>query len=468
MRHYGLFSKNPRDWLKHMEKQKEKSKGIIRLTASNSGETKCIVFVDSLLKARQSLEPHVNTVVAHYPFIGAFGVHCSVHKLTDLATLPCVKAIAPHTTVFTCIKDAKTLLHIPEFNQKIGYGKGITCAVIDTGLNPHIDLILGKKVIFKDFIGGKKMPYDDNGHGTAVASILCGNGLLSNGENAGIAPVTDLVVLKAIGGAGEGGAFAILEAMQWIFDNAETLKIKVVCMSFGSEPVADGVDPLSIGAEALWKKGIVVVTSAGNDGPSENTIKSPGINPYVITVGGVDCEQGTGCMMQGVGAVIDRTNNNNHTIALSTFKGDCPPCDMDCTAEQSGTGSLFLEQQLSSHNNNIHKKKCLSPLRYDNPITIAEFSSRGPAGKFNKPDIVAPAVDIVTAGIDQNYITQTGTSMAAPIVAGSIALLLSKKPNLTPDRIKELLLNSATPLPYPKTHCGAGLLNLAFLEEIKL
>ncbi len=75
--------------------------------------------------------------------------------------------------------------------------------------------------------------------------------------------------------------------MQWIYENHKALNIGVVCMSFGAESEAN-LDPLSSGAEALWKRGITVVAAAGNSGPDKSTIKSPGNNPHVITVGGLD------------------------------------------------------------------------------------------------------------------------------------------------------------------------------------
>ena len=365
-----------------------KPERIARLAASGSGETKCVVFVDSLSSARESLAPHVVTVVAAYPFIKAFGVEVCVHKIDDLSALKCVKAIAPHTTVTTCMLKAKEALQIAPAYEHFGYGENISVVVIDTGVRPHLDFTVPtNRIYFHDFISQKALPYDDNGHGTAVSSILCGNGLTSGGRFSGIAPRARLISLKAIGKEGEGGAFAILEAMQWIYDNAAEYNIRVVCMSFGSVPVSKGIDPLSAGAEALWKKGIVVVASAGNDGPHEKTIRSPGCNPSVITVGGAEFKNGY--------------------------------------------------------------------------ARAADFSSRGPCGAFIKPDIIAPAVGITACGLNDSYEIFSGTSMAAPMVAGAAALILSRHPFFSPDRIKELLLSSAEPLPFSPEIVGRGLLSFS-------
>ena len=357
-----------------------------RLTANETGETKCVVFVDSIKNAREALFPHATSVVVAFPFIKAFGIQTHVHKLSDLSKVPCVTAIAPHTIASINTNTQNQYLpqqHLLPFTSYLLPQNAPAVAIIDTGLAPHLDFMLPNRVFFKDFISSKDTPYDDNGHGTAVASILAGSGLCSGGKIKGVVPNQKIFALKAIGAKGEGGAFAILEAMQWLYDNAKKHNIKVVCMSFGSPPVKDGQDALSIGAEALWKQGIVVVASAGNLGPDKDTIQSPGTNSFIITVGGVKIE--------------------------------------------------------------------------GEKIEVAEFSSRGKGGKLTKPDLVAPAVNIAACGTTNLYQYFSGTSMAAPYVAGIILKLLEKHPTATPNKIKEILLNQAKPLPFLQEEVGRGL-----------
>ncbi|MCL2061748.1 MAG: S8 family serine peptidase [Firmicutes bacterium] len=372
----------------------ENNASIVRLAANETGETQCVIFVDSIQSARSCLTPHLASIVGAYPFIGAFGARVFVHKLDDLKKLPCVKAVAPHTTVTTCLHKTKAVLGVETAQKASLYGGGIGVAVIDTGVRPHVDFMMpAPRIYFRDFIAGRTLPYDDNGHGTAVASILCGNGLASGGRFSGIAPKSRLFALKAIGASGEGGAFVILEAMQWLYDNAAKHNIKVLCASFGSQPVQDGLDPLSAGAEALWRKGITVVASAGNDGPKPDTVRSPGCNSSIITVGG---------------------------------------------AHLTKSGA-----------------------------EVAEFSSRGLCAGFTKPDLVAPASNITACGVTDDYETHTGTSMAAPITAGAAALILSKRPDFSPNRVKEILLKTAQKMPaLPRESAGHGLLSFDFLEEL--
>src|SRR5574344_2777788 len=134
---------------------------------------------------------------------------------------------------------------------------------------------------------------------------------------------------KAVDNMGELSAINILEAMQWIFDNRKKYNIRVVCMSFGSQPLESG-DPLMLGAEALWNSGVVVVAAAGNSGPEIRTIKSPGVSGKIITVGALNDGRDTG--------VIDKKNFkvakfSSRGPAYNFYKPDCVACGVDiiCT-----------------------------------------------------------------------------------------------------------------------------------------
>ena len=177
---------------------------------------------------------------------------------------------------------------VAEAFSREGYdGAGVTLCVLDTGVAPHSDLSIPRDriVAFEDRIAGRGFPYDDNGHGTFVAGVAAGRGVLSGGRLQGVAPAAAIVGVKVIEASGETGTFKILEGMQWLFDNCARLGVRVVCMSFGADPV-DSADPLKAGAEMLVRRGVTVVCAAGNSGIGG--LKSPGISPEVITVGAVD------------------------------------------------------------------------------------------------------------------------------------------------------------------------------------
>jgi len=99
-----------------------------------------------------------------------------------------------------------------------------------------------------------------------------------------------------------------------------------------------------------------------------------------------------------------------------------------------------------------------------NPI-VTDFSSRGPFGKFTRPDLVAPAVDIISTDNKGHYKKMTGTSMAAPIIAGVVACVLSKYPNYTPDKIKDLLINSTAFVDDDPNSSGYGIIDIQKLVK---
>lgn len=327
-----------------------------------------------------------------YCFIRA--LHCKMTKeeILTYSNFNAVEYISSLSKATCQMNVSKEILKAEEVALM---GKGVNVAVIDTGIFPHADFLLGENRIkfFKDFVAEKKEMYDDNGHGTFVCGVCAGGGYLSKFKFCGIAPKAKLFVLKALDENGEATANKILDAMEWVFDHHIAENIKVVCMSFGSEPIGFN-DPIMLGANALWKDGVVVVAAAGNSGPKESTIKSPGISPEIITVGGFD---------------DNRFDDNS-------FNKD------------------FFE--------------------------MANFSSRGPALRHFKPDLVAPSVDITSCGIKNFYTKLSGTSVATPMIAGVVCLMLERFPNLTPNQIKTRLLQGCSSIGFDANSEGYGVPNL--------
>lgn len=260
-------------------------------------------------------------VVCGFPFINSLGIRCDKRDGERLRTMPEVEfvtaqgrvsaladdyseknAAAGEVTaadggafygaengseeVYT-LSDEERRAVSEAFARENYDGAGVTLCVMDTGVAPHSDLSIPRDriVAFEDRIAGREFPYDDNGHGTFVAGVAAGRGVLSGGKLRGVAPAADIVGVKVIEASGETGTFKILEGMQWLFDNCARLNVRVACMSFGADPV-DSVDPLKMGAEMLVRRGITVVCAAGNSGIGG--LKSPGISSEVITVGAVD------------------------------------------------------------------------------------------------------------------------------------------------------------------------------------
>lgn len=232
-------------------------------------------------------------VSACYPFIRSVGIECDLKDAIKLERMQEVEYVSAQGKVFALENesdalDSRNIAGALSLDGDLD-GDGVTLCVMDTGVALHSDLSIPRERIvhFVDMINGESEPYDDNGHGTFVAGVAVGNGTLSGGRIAGVAPRANVVGLKVIDGTGESGTFKILDGMQWLFDNFRQYGIRVVCMSFGAEPQSYA-DPLKMGAEMLSRSGLAVVVASGNSGA--DALKSPAISNEVIAVGAVDKE----------------------------------------------------------------------------------------------------------------------------------------------------------------------------------
>jgi hypothetical protein len=256
---------------------------------------------------------------------------------------------------------------------------------------------------------------DDNGHGTHVSSVI-GSHFTSDGRYEGVAPGVDIISLRAFAEDGSGSYQDVIEAVDWVVAHKDEYNIRVLNLSFSATPRSHyWDDPLNQAVMAAWQAGIVVVASAGNTGPDPMTVGVPGNVPYVITVG----------------------------AATDNF-----------TPEANGDDRL------------------------------ASFSAAGPTHEgFVKPDLVAPGGHIMgwmpykgyiasrhpeSVAINQKHFAMSGTSQAAAVASGAVALMLQAEPSLSPDEVKCKLMASARPavdgkgqLAYSVFQQGAGFINVA-------
>lgn len=274
-------------------------------------------------------------------------------------------------------------------------GAGVTAAVLDTGIALHPDLA-GRLSGFKDFCQKQRLPYDDSGHGTHVAGILAGSGKVSGGSYAGMAPEAALVIARVLDQAGNGKVESVLKGIEWILKLSEIQNIRIVNISAGTHPGLgkEEEERLIQGVERLWDAGLVVVVSAGNYGPEKGSVAAPGSSRKVITVGMVD---------------------------------------------------------LPGYRNAGQKYQ--------------KYSGRGPTEEcVIKPDLAAPGARIISCSGEYTnrwkspYTEKSGTSMAAPVVSGAIACLLSKYPDMTNTEVKLRLRESCTALQEERD--GWGILDM--------
>lgn len=371
--------------------------------------------VPVLVQLDRSLQPDRvfgNTLFAmqsprnYFSSIHTVRMNLTLSQLEKMISLPEVKRIYLDRKVHALLDTAVPAVGAPLAWSAGNRGEGATIAIIDTGIHPHPDLVNPQSRIlaFKDYVKGKSKPYDDNGHGTHCAGDAAGNGHSSGGKYKGPAPGAKLVGVKVLNKMGAGNLSDVIAGIEWCITHRKKYNIRVISLSLGSRTQTSyRDDPVAQAAEQAWKQGITVVTAAGNDGPDAGTISSPGIHPCVITVGASD---------------------DKGTIAIS---------DDD----------------------------------------VASFSSRGPTtDHIDKPDVLAPGTGITSLRVPRSYLDKTapdsrvnryyttlsGTSMAAPIVAGLVAVLLTRNPDWTPDQVKEELVQSAKSLGLPPNVQGKGII----------
>ena len=145
-------------------------------------------------------------------------------------------------------------------------GKGSTVAILDTGVAPHPDL-KSRILDFRDFVNGRNASYDDNGHGTHLAGIIGGSGVLSGGRYMGIAPECQFVSLKVLDGMGNGNIESVVRAVDWILKNREKYHIRFLNISIGMMPQTHLSEQRALVEAicALWENNICVVVASGNN-----------------------------------------------------------------------------------------------------------------------------------------------------------------------------------------------------------
>jgi serine protease AprX len=287
-------------------------------------------------------------------------------------------------------------------------GGGVAIAVLDSGVQAHQDLGSPSRIVASArFNQGASSTSDQYGHGTWVAGIAAGAGTASGGAYMGVAPAASIVNLKVSDDTGLAYASDVLQALSWVVDHHAAYNIRVVNLSFVST-LAEGyaTNLLDAAVEMVWHSGVTVVVSAGNRGANSEQF-APANDPYVISVGAVD-DQGTPW-------------TQDDTLAWFSSFG----------ITQDG----FAKPDLVAPGRHI-----VGPLSSSGATLATEFPSRV---------------------ISNRYIQLSGTSAAAPVVSGAVALLAETRPSLTPDQVKWLLVHTARPIGRGSNGTGAGELNLA-------
>ncbi len=301
-----------------------------------------------------------------------------------------------------------------------GYtGAGVDVALIDSGVVPVDGLTVPGKVINGADLSfesqAENLRYlDTYGHGTHMAGIIAGRddvvaSPVVRGDHdhfLGMAPDARIVNVKVADANGATDVSQVLAAIDWVVQHRHDngMDIRVLNLSFGTDGVQDYLlDPLTYAVEVAWRKGIVVVVAAGNEGYGSPRLNNPAYDPYVIAVGAAD--------PKGTHAHPD-----------------------DEVADFSSCGNAVRHPDL------VAPGKSIVSLR-DPGSNIDQMHPEGRVGT--------------------RFFRGSGTSQAAAVVSGAAALIVDQRPSITPDQVKALLTSSAYYMNGEDPGCqGAGIIDL--------
>lgn len=400
---------------------------------SPEGTQRVIVMADSgeLLSVQTAIEEMGGTVDRELESIDGFAATVPTDSLdmldssasvTDVILDPEIEVQQPTITdseapvgIAPPTMDSPTVSGPPVFVQTLraheAWARGlrgstrINVAVLDSGIAPVKDLTEPQNRIvgWVDLVDRSRTPIDPHGHGTFVAGAIAGNGLSSKGRWSGVAPEVGLIGVRVLNRLGVGSASTIIDGIEWAIKNRDRYDIRVLNLSFSTNSdLGYAVDAVTTAAEQAWRAGIVVVASAGNQGPLPGTILSPGIDPWLITVGATD-DRGTASVMD------------------------------DHVAPWSGRGPTAIDRNA--------KPDVVAPGTWITGLRVP--------GSF--VDLQHPL-----SVRDEHYFDGSGTSPSAGLVSGVVALMLQAKPDLTPDRVKASLMSTASAMGDGRFAAGAG------------
>lgn len=306
-------------------------------------------------------------------------------------------------------------------------GQGVGVAVLDSGINQVIGLNAADKVTYGPDLSiegnGALAQQDTFGHGTFMAGIIAGRGTANPaGElhrapaqiQLGVAPDARLLAIKLATTDGSTDVSQVIAALNWVTEHpvmADGTPIRVINLSYGTSSAQPyTADPLAAAAENAWRHGIVVVTSAGNDGDTDGRLTDPAIDPYVLAIGATDSN-----------------------ARIDGWRGD-----RTVAAEFSSVGNSARRPDLSAPG-----------------TSIVSVRNKGSFIDTNHPE------GLVSGDTTGSLFRGSGTSQAAAVVSGAVADLLQAHPSLTPDQVKYVLTESAQTIRNadPNT-VGAGALDL--------
>jgi serine protease AprX len=359
------------------------------------------------------------SILSQLPLVNGVVALLDGNGIVSLSNNSNVAYISKDRTLRPFLSNAAAAVNAP-VAWKSGYtGAGIGVALIDSGVNSHPDLnttglLPFSRIVYnQNFVSGTSSSADQYGHGTHIAGLIAGDGLSSTGPVysktfTGIAPNANIVNLRVLDANGSATDSQVIAAISRAIALKSTYNIRVMNLSLGRAVYESyKQDPLCIAVEQAWKKGIVVVVAAGNNGryqPTDGyaTVTAPGNDPYVLTVGSMK-PMGT---PQRTDDLIASYSSKGPTVVDHIVKPDIV-----------APGNLLVSTETSS--TTLYNTETSNLVPYNYYI----YGGTSSPSKF--------------------YFTLSGTSMAAGVVSGVVADLLQAQPYLTPDQVKARLMKTA-------------------------
>lgn len=384
--------------------------------------------------------------------LGMVGTIATAGQVRALQANPSVRSVWSNDRLTYFMNQARVVTGVDRLRTDAGFtfangglpvsGRGdFSVMVIDSGIDAtHNDLKLGTKVVqnvqvltstdlvaegFTPLVTVENVPNTDQtvGHGTHCAGIIGGTGQNSGGMYAGVAPGAKII------GAGLGAGLFVLNAVgawEWALVHQFDYNIRVISNSYGSSGPFEPDNPINIASKRAYDRNITVVFAAGNSGPGKGTYNPYAKAPWVIGVA-------AGTKEGGLASFSSRGLPREERL------GDADPLnDNDApTITAPGTGREF-ESNAAKFTSAIASVRAMSNL-----------TANGLDADTELPLAYIPF-----------YTQISGTSMATPFIAGTIALMLDADPTLTPSEIRTILTSTATRIPgYEDFEIGAGYVN---------
>jgi serine protease AprX len=369
-------------------------------------------------QAESRVRSNGGRIVGSSTLLGASVAELTPAQIRSLATDPNISRIHIDADVkaTSTVSDSATTGTTPiVFQQSSGAtaawqsgdtGQGVTVAVLDSGIDNNVAAFGARVKARVDFVDPTHPAVGDPaGHGTHEAGIIAASRTF---PSPGIAPDASLVSVRVLDPSGSSHVSTVIHGLEWVIAHKDALGIKVVNMALGA-PAAGSYheDPLAAAAEMAWRSGLVVVTAAGNAGPASRTISTPGIDPFVLTVGAAD-ESGTA---------------NTSDDVVPSWSSEGPTVDRVAKPDLVAPGRMIV-------------------------------SVRVPGGT------VEQALPTHVEG--PQLFRLSGTSEATAVTAGAAALVLAQDRQATPDQVKALLVRNTTSLSHTSQHAqGTGEVNVA-------